>query len=428
MGVNVAVVGSGGREHALCEALKSSEKVSRVFCFPGNGGTASSEGVENLTYDGSEDLYNKIQNNNIGLVVVGPEGPLSEGLADFLKEQDVPVFGFNRRATRLESSKAFADGFKKKYNIPCPGFEVFTGYNEAVAYAEEKFSEGAEKLWVKADELCGGKGAIGASNPEDAEQAIRALLIDKKCGEGDKVVIQDHLEGEEATVLVFTDGETFITMPSMQDHKPVYDGGKGPNTGGMGAYAPVPVVDEEVKKKFDEKILKPTIEGIKKEGMQCPGIIYFGLMIDEDKEPYVLEYNVRFGDPEAQPILDLLDTDLYDIVKASVDGSLKDVEIRWKDRAAVCVILRTEGYPIDYGDEHHEIIGVEEAERMEDVRVYHSGTSLENGKLYTDGGRVLGVTALGDTIKEAKERAYRAVEKIRFEGMKYRTDIADKAI
>lgn len=430
MGVNLAVIGSGGREHALCEALKDSDKVSKVFCFPGNGGTASSEGIENLTYDGFEDLYDRIQKNSIGLVVVGPEGPLSEGLADFLRERGVSVFGFSRKATRLESSKAFADEFKKKYGISRPDFEVFTDYEKAAKYTEERFSEGAEKLWIKADELCGGKGALGASSIGEAKEALKTLLVDKKCGEGEKVVVQDNLKGQEVTVLAFTDGETFITMPAMQDHKPVYEGGKGPNTGGMGAYSPVPVFDEEVEKKFNEKILKPTVEGIKKEGMQRPGIIYFGLMIDEDREPYVLEYNVRFGDPEAQPILDLLETGLYDIVKSAVEGKLYEMEgdIKWQERAAVCVVLRVKGYPVDYGDEHHEISGVEEADSMQDVRVYHSGTSLEDGKLYTDGGRVLGVTATGDKIKDARERAYRAVEKISFKEMKYRTDIADKAI
>lgn len=430
-GKNLLVIGSGGREHTLAGKLKIDQPVKKVFCSPGNGGTASSDRIHNLDYDSWNDLHNKIIEKNIEFVVVGSEKPLSKGLADFLREKNIPVFGFGKKAAKLESSKVFAAKFKEKYNVSSPNSKVFTSMDKAEEYLNDEFKKGSNKeFWVKADELCGGKGAIHAPNFEEGKEALKTLFKDKKCGEGKKVVIQKHINGEEATILTFTDGETFVPMPPMQDHKPIYNDGKGPNTGGMGAYAPAPVVDEEVWEKFEKNILKPTKKGIKQEGIRSPGILYFGLIIDENKDPYVLEYNVRFGDPEAQPVLPLLDSDLLPILRKSVEGKLDEIEnrIKWKDKASVCVVLSTEGYPTDYGNESYKINSIEEAEKMKDVKIFHAGTEIKDDEFYTDGGRILGVRGIGKTIKGAQKRAYSAVNKINFKGMHCRTDIAEKAL
>jgi len=424
---NVLVLGSGGREHALAEKLKRDEVVEAVLCAPGNGGTELSGGITNVNYRDFDDLATLISERGVDLVVVGPEKPLSTGLADYLEKKGISVFGFRRKTARLEASKGFADRFKKKYGVCSPGFESFASFAEAEEYVERRLAEGVEKLWIKADELCGGKGVIGITSSDEAKEALTSLLKEKKCGMGEKVIVQDHVPGEEITVQAITDGESFALTPSSQDHKPLYEGGVGPNTGGMGAYAPAPVFDDRVQASFEEEILVPTSRGLEAEALGGPGVIYFGLGLSRTGDPEVLEYNVRFGDPEAQTVLELLDSDLYPLLRAATEGRLSEVatEVSWSNGATVCVVASVEGYPVDYGDERHPIEGIEEANNLPGVRVYHSGTTVEGGRIYTDGGRVLSLTARGDSIEEARTRAYRGVKRINFTGMYYRSDIGE---
>ncbi|MFP4588444.1 MAG: phosphoribosylamine--glycine ligase [Candidatus Acetothermia bacterium] len=424
---NVLVVGSGGREHALCEKLKVDQNVGTVFCAPGNGGIASSPGLEQVSYDSAKGLYRKVRDYSIDLVVVGPEKPLAEGLGDFLREKGVKVFGFSTTAAKLESSKVFADRFKSRHQVASPDFEFFNSFSGAQEYLESIYADTpGEKFWVKADELCGGKGAIGISSLEQGREALTALFKEKKCGEGESVVIQEHVTGQELTIQTVTDGDQYLLLPSSQDHKAVYNGGKGPNTGGMGAYAPAPLFNSSLNEAFQSEVLRPTAQGMEKEEIDSQGVLYFGLMVSSKKEPRVLEYNVRFGDPEAQVVLELLETDLYPILRAASVGSLSEIldHVSWRNQAAVIVILAVEGYPVDYGGENLPIEGLSELEDLERVSVYHAGTRYSEGNLYTAGGRVLGITARAETIPQARERAYDAVDKVRFKGMHYRTDIA----
>jgi len=428
---SVLVLGGGGREHALADKLSRDDGVKEVFCSPGNGGTALSRGITNIDYDGFEDLGDKISEYGIDFVVVGPEKPLAEGVADYLSRNEVPVFGFPKKTARLEASKGFADRFKRKHGVQSPDYEEFSSYEEAISYIEQKF-EGreVEKLWVKADELCGGKGVIGAETVEEGATALTALMKEKKCGVGEKVIVQDHVPGEEITVQAVTDGSSFVLTPPSQDHKPLYEGGKGPNTGGMGAYAPAPAFDAEVAESFREEILDRTADGLERENLGGPGVIYFGLGLSDGGSPQVLEYNVRFGDPEAQVVLRLLDSDLYPLLKAAGDGRLGEVagDVRWGSGAAICVVLATGGYPRDYGDEEYPIDGIDEAEELPGIRVYHGGTAVKDDVVYTDGGRILSVTATGDSVSEARKKVYRAVDRIDFRDMYFRSDIAEKAL
>ncbi len=427
---NVLVLGSGGREHALAEKLKQDEEVNRVFCAPGNGGTDSSEGITNLDFADFADLRKKVEAQEVGFIVVGPERPLAEGVSDFFESSDIGVFGFKRATARLEASKVFADEFKREYGVQSPDFESFSSYEKARNYLQEKFAEGEEeRLWVKADELCGGKGVIGVENLAEGEEALNALLKEKKCGIGEKVIIQEDVSGEEITVQAITDGQAFALTPSSQDHKQLCEGGRGPNTGGMGAYAPAPTFDETIEETFRDRILSPTARGLRGEGLGGPGLLYFGLRLSDRGEPKVLEYNVRFGDPEAQAVLRLLHSDLYPILKAASENRLSEVKekVSWEGGAAICVILSVSGYPQDYGHQEYPIQGVQAAERLSGIKVYHSGTAVKAGTPYTDGGRILSVTATGGSVKKARRKVYRAVDKIKFEGMHYRSDIGEKA-
>jgi len=427
---NLMVVGSGGREHALAEKLKRDKGVGTVFCAPGNGGTALEEGLQNLAYKDFGDLARKAKDNDVDLVMVGPEAPLAEGLADFLQEKGISVFGFDEKGARLESSKAYAARFKQNYSVSSPDFEIFEEYDSALSYLEEQFSRSEKRFWVKADELCGGKGALPAFDLEEGRRALHELLQEKKCGLGERVVIQEHLTGEEATMQALTDGSSLVLLPSSQDHKQVYEGGKGPNTGGMGAYSPAPLMDEVARANFKRAVMKPTIEGLGREGLGNPGALYFGLMVDPSGKPQVLEYNVRFGDPETQVVFRLLESDLYPLLRGAVERRLNSAaeDISWRDGAVVCVVLSVSGYPTDYGDEHLRVEGVDKAEEREGVKVYHAGTTLEDGEIYTAGGRVLNVTGYASSLAEARDLAYRAVEEIDFSGMHYRTDIAESAL
>ncbi len=425
----VLIIGSGGREHALAKALVDDQDVQHVYCAPGNGGTAAMENVTNVPLKDPRDLVAFAAREEIDLTVVGPEQPLVEGIVDFFRQHGLRIFGFGKAAAQLEGSKAFAKRFMQKYAIPTAPFRIFEHSRAALRFLREQFEEDPKRaFFIKADELCAGKGAFPAPNLEAAEIALRKLLDEKSCGVGKLVVIEEALHGQEASVLVFSDGKAVATMPPAQDHKRAYDNDEGPNTGGMGAYAPTPLVTEQVYERIEQEIILPTLLGMEEERLIDSGVLYFGLMIDPKGKPYVLEYNVRFGDPEAQPILALLESDLYPVLQACVDGKLDQVELRWRKGAAVCVVIAVEGYPERYDYQNEEIQGLEEAEALQDVIVYHAGTEYRNGKFYTKGGRILGITGLGPDVASARERAYEAVSKIHFRGMRYRRDIALKAL
>lgn len=415
------VIGSGAREHAIAWVLAKNPSLEKVYCSKGNAGTALEPKMENVSFVDFKETLDFIKKNNIGLVVIGPEKPLSEGLADLFRENGVKAFGFGKRQAMLESSKSFSREFCKKYRVQGPKSWEFTDAGAALGFFEK--SKG--KFFVKADELCAGKGAIPAKTKAEGFKAVRELLVEKKCGVGKKILAEEWIEGRELTIMAFTDGTDFAIMPASQDHKRLLDGDKGPNTGGMGAFAPVPLFGKEVERKFREKILEPTLKGLKKEKMCDAGILYFGLIIGEKNEPFLLEFNARFGDPETQPVLMLLETDLLGILSACCEGKLGKIKgkIKWKKGSAVAVTLAVQGYPEKYGSEREEIFGIHEAEKIDGVKVFHAGTALEGGKTVTSGGRILSVAAYGASFSEAREKAYSAVQKISFKGMQFRKDI-----
>ena len=425
----VLVIGNGGREHAIVHALADDADVEHIFCSPGNGGTEAMENVSNIGKKEAQDLGFFAINENIDLVVVGPEQPLCEGMADHLRKHNLNVFGFNEAAARLEGSKVYSKEFMQKYSIPTADFEVFGSFKHAIEYLESRFGENPNaKFFIKADELCGGKGAIPGFDLHSAKRAVRYLLLDNACGEGAKLIIEEAIEGQEASIFALTDGESIVILPSAQDHKRIRDNDEGPNTGGMGAYAPAPVVDEKAYERIEQEIVLPTLMGMEEERISDCGVIFIGVMIDRKGKPHVLEYNVRFGDPEAQPLLTLLKSDLYPILKACTEKKLADADVQWHEGSAVSVVMSVKGYPAKYDFQGELITGIEEAEALGDVVVYHAGTERASGKFYTKGGRILGVTALGPDVKSAQAKAYEAVSKIDFTGMHNRTDIAAKAL
>ncbi|MEO2066121.1 MAG: phosphoribosylamine--glycine ligase [Desulfurobacteriaceae bacterium] len=420
--MKVLVVGSGGREHALAWKLAQSGKVSKVYGAPGNPGIAQIGQCIDIPVTEIKALADFAEKEGIDLTVVGPEAPLVAGIVNEFESRGLKIFGPSKQAARLEGSKAFAKEMMKKYGVPTADFKVFSDPEEAKRYVKEK----GAPIVVKADGLAAGKGVVVAKSVEEAIEAIEKIMVEKVFGSaGDKVVIEDCLFGEEASYLVITDGERFIPLATAQDHKAVFDGDKGPNTGGMGAYSPAPVLSEELEREVQERVIKPILEGMRKEGHPFKGVLYAGLMVT-DEGVKVLEFNVRFGDPEAQAILRRLDSDLFDVCMSVSEGKLVD-ELKWKPETSICVVLASKGYPGKY-EKGKVITGIEEAEKIPTVVVFHAGTKIENGKLVTNGGRVLNVTALGKDIFEARERVYRAVEKIHFEGMHYRKDIGLKAI
>ncbi|OGF52871.1 MAG: phosphoribosylamine--glycine ligase [Candidatus Fraserbacteria bacterium RBG_16_55_9] len=426
---NVLVIGSGGREHAIVRALANDADVEHVFCAPGNGGTAAMTGVSNVATKDKRDLVALADREEIDLIIVGPEVPLVEGLVDFFRAHELRVFGFKKSAAQLEGSKVYAKRFMQKYSIPTAPFRVFESYRQALVYLEEHFQANPQGgFFIKADELCGGKGAIHAPDLESGRQALQALFKEKRCGVGKHVIVEELLSGQEASVFALTDGKSVATLPPAQDHKTAYDGDRGPNTGGMGAYAPALGVTEEVYDRIEQEVILPTLFGMEEERISDGGVLYLGLMIDRKGKPSMLEYNVRFGDPEAQPILALLKSDLYPILRACTEGKLGQAEIEWKEGVAVCVVLSVSGYPDVYDYQNEEIHGIEEAEALRDVYIYHAGTEFREGRFFTKGGRILGVTGIGKDVATAQKRAYQAVSKISFQGMHYRTDIAGKAL
>jgi phosphoribosylamine--glycine ligase len=421
--MNILVIGGGGREHALVWKIAQSPLVERLYCAPGNPGIARQAECVPLAVDNIEGLLAFAREKEIGLTVVGPELPLTLGIVDRFRAAGLTIFGADRMAARIEGSKAFAKDLMAKCGVPTAAYGAFIDRDPAVDFIER---HGAP-IVVKADGLAAGKGVIVARTVEEAIEAVDSILVEGAFGEaGNKVVIEEFLEGEEASFLAFTDGKTILPLASAQDHKPVFDGDQGPNTGGMGAYSPAPVVTAELHERIIATVLRPIIEGMASEGCPYSGILYAGLMI-KDGEIKVLEFNARFGDPEAQPLLARLKSDLVPVLLACARGSLVGIPLEWHDKAAVCVVMASGGYPGPF-EKGYEIGGLVAAARIEDLEVFHAGTAMKDGRIVNAGGRVLGVTGLGDTVAEAIERAYQGVEAISWEGAHYRTDIGKKAL
>jgi phosphoribosylamine--glycine ligase len=422
--MKILVVGSGGREHALVWKLSQSPLVEKVYCAPGNAGTAIDAENINIAADDVHRLVKFVRENKIDLTVVGPEAPLVAGLVDDLRRHGCAVFGPTAAAARLEGSKVFTKKLLKRANIPTAAFSVFSRMPEAMQYLEECEEQ---PMVVKADGLAAGKGVFVCANLAEARIAVRSILQDRAFGEaGSHVVIEECLVGQEASILAIVDGDTIVPLEVAQDHKRAFDNDKGPNTGGMGAYCPAPIVTTEIMDDIVRRILIPTIHTLKVEGSPFSGVLYAGIMLTA-QGPKVLEYNVRFGDPEAQPVLMRLKTDLAHVLLLAATGRLSELEsLDWDPRPAVCVVMASEGYPGDY-KKGHAISGLDQANAVPDAKVFHAGTAIRNGEVVNAGGRVLGVTALGETIAEAKSRAYEAADKISWEGGWCRRDISDKA-
>jgi phosphoribosylamine--glycine ligase len=420
--MRVLVVGSGGREHALAWKLANSPRVQKVFVAPGNGGTATETGVENIALAEIGELIDFCRKENIYLTVVGPEAPLAAGIVDAFKDAGLRIFGPTRAAAQLESSKHYAKTFMLKHGLPTARHRSFDQAAEAKAYIAAQKAP----IVVKADGLAAGKGVVVASTLDEASAAVDAMLTEQRFGAaGNRVVVEDFLEGEEASFIVMCDGTHVLALATSQDHKRLKDGDEGPNTGGMGAYSPAPVVTPKVHARVMREIVLPAVHGMAKDGLPYVGFLYAGLMIDAAGNPRTLEFNCRLGDPETQPILLRLKSDLLELIDHALAGSLDRASADWDRRAALGVVLAAAGYPEEprKGD---AIEGV--AKPSEDCRVFQAGTRLENGRLLTNGGRVLCVTALGDSIRMARTRAYEAVDRIRFAGMQYRRDIGHRAL
>ncbi len=421
--MKVLVVGGGGREHALVWKIAQSPLVTQVFCAPGNPGTAQLATNLPIKVEEIDKLLGFAKSEGIDLTVVGPELPLSLGIVDLFREYGVKVFGPSRAAARIEASKAFSKDLMHKYAIPTAAYGVFT----EIPAAEEFIRKTGAPIVVKADGLAAGKGVIIAQTEAEAVAAVRDMLSGNAFGDaGSRVVVEEFLSGEEASFLAITDGKTVIPLASAQDHKAIFDGDQGPNTGGMGAYSPAPVVTPEVHQKAMEQVVQRAVDGMAAEGCPYQGVLYAGLMV-KDGEVKTLEFNARFGDPECQPLLMRMKSDLVPLLLAVAEGDLAGKTIEWHDQAAVCVVMAAEGYPGDYpkGD---IITGIEAAEEVAGVTVFHAGTAEKDGQIVTAGGRVLGVTARGEGVAAAIAQAYQGVAKIAWRGVQYRTDIGRKAI
>ncbi len=421
--MNVLLIGSGGREHAIAWKLAQSKELTKLYIAPGNPGTAQCGENISIASDDIDKLLDFAQQNDVGLVVVGPEDPLAAGLVDVFEAAGIKAFGPSADAAQLEADKAFAKQLMRSSSVSTAEGRTFDRFSDAKAYIASR----DEPVVVKAAGLAKGKGVFVCNDPADGILAAEKIMCDKIFGPaGNTIIVEDKLLGEEASILAFVDGRNIYVMESSQDHKPVGDGDTGPNTGGMGAYSPAPVVTENLMNQITREILVPMVDGMNRNGTPYKGVLYAGLMITGGG-PRVLEFNVRFGDPETQPILVRLKCDLLEVLLAVCDGTLDQVTLEWDKRPAVCVVMASGGYPGDY-EKGKKITGLEEAEQIENVTVFHAGTKELDGDIVTNGGRVLGVTALGRTIRDAKTRAYRAVDKIKFDGAYYRKDISDKAI
>jgi phosphoribosylamine--glycine ligase len=421
--MNVLLIGSGGREHAIAWKLAQSKDLGTLYIAPGNPGTAECGQNIPIGVNDTKKLLDFALANDVGLVVVGPEDPLAAGVVDVFEDAGIKAFGPSGKAAQLEADKAFANQLMRSSCVSTAEGRTFDRFSDAKAYIASR----DEAVVIKAAGLAKGKGVFVCDDPADGILAAEQIMCDKIFGPaGDVIIVEDKLLGEEASILAFVDGRNIYVMESSQDHKPIGDGDTGPNTGGMGAYSPAPVVTEDLMNQIVREILVPIVDGMNRNGTPYKGVLYAGLMITAGG-PRVLEFNVRFGDPETQPILMRLKSDLLDVLLAVCDGTLEKANLKWDPRPAVCVVMASGGYPGDY-QKGKKITGIKEANQLKDVVVFHAGTQQVDGDIVTDGGRVLGVTALGRTIGDAKETAYKAVEKIKFDGAYYRRDIADKAL
>ena len=420
--MKVLVVGSGGREHAVVKKLAENPEIERIYCAPGNGGISVQATPVDIKATDVEGMVAFAKKEGIDFAVVTPDDPLVLGMADAMEEAGVPAFGPSKKAAQIEGSKVFAKNLMKKYGIPTAKYKVFDDPGKVVEYIER---ENCFPAVIKADGLALGKGVVIAKNLEEAKEAVHSIMEDKIFGKsGDQVVVEEFLTGKEVSVLAFTDSHTVSPMVSSMDHKRAYDNDEGPNTGGMGTIAPSPYYTADVAKRCMEEIFLPTVEAMKKEGCPFKGCLYFGLILTE-QGPKVIEYNCRFGDPETQVVLPLLKTDLFTIMRAVRDEHLSELDIQWLTGAAACVVLASGGYPKTY-ETGFPIEGLDEDGGHPGVIVYHAGTKKQDGKFLTAGGRVLGVTGLGDNLPQALEKAYDAVKEITFEKVHYRTDIGKK--
>jgi len=422
--MRILVIGSGGREHALVWKIAQSKLVDKIFCAPGNAGISQQAECVEIKVEDIPALLDFARKEKIDLTVIGPESSLALGIVDEFAQAKLKIFGPNKKAARLEASKVFAKELMIKYGVPTAACKIFDDPAEADKYIEQT---GAPCV-VKADGLAQGKGVVVAKTVGEAKEAVTQMMREKVFGAaGNKVIIEECLEGQEASILVITDGKEVVSLASAQDHKRVFDHDQGANTGGMGAYSPAPAVTPDIFKEVLSAVAYKIIDGLAKDGINYKGVLYAGIMITQ-KGPKVLEFNVRFGDPETQAVLPRLNSDLLEVMLATAEGRLNRIRsLPWDDHACVCVVCTSKGYPGDY-EKGKEISGLEEAGKMVDVVVFHAGTKQQNGKILTNGGRVLGVTGLGNSIKNAITRTYQAVEKIRFEGMHYRKDIGARAL
>jgi phosphoribosylamine--glycine ligase len=432
--MKVLVIGSGGREHALVWKIAQSKLVSKIFCAPGNGGISEIAECLDIKADNIPALLNFARKERIDLTVVGPEVPLAAGIADEFQKNKLRIFGPNKKGAQLEGSKIFSKQLMAKYGVPTANFKIFSNFNEAKDYIKKN----GTPCVIKADGLAQGKGVVVARSNDEALAALDSMMQKKVFGDaGKKVIIEECLDGEEASIIVLTDSREVLPLATSQDHKRIFDNDQGPNTGGMGAYSPAPAVSDKIFKEIMDKIIFRTIDGLVREGIDYRGVLYAGIMLTKDG-PKALEFNVRFGDPETEAILPRLNSDLLEVMLAVSEAKLNNVVktggLKWDARACACVVCASGGYPGNY-EKDKEILGLDEAARIKDVVIFHCGTkaphatgSTPHVKYLTNGGRVLGVTGLGETIKEAVDKTYQAVEKINFEGMHYRKDIAKRAI
>jgi phosphoribosylamine---glycine ligase len=421
--MKVLIIGGGGREHALAWKIAQSPLVTKIYCAPGNPGTSTLAENLPIAADQLDELLAFAYENKIDLTVVGPEQPLSLGIVDLFESHGLKVFGPSQKAAFIEGSKAFSKDLMQKYNVPTAAYGVFTDQAEAEIFINRT----GAPIVVKADGLAAGKGVITARTCEEAVAAVRDMLSGNAFGSaGSRVVIEEFLTGEEASFLVITDGKKIIPLASAQDHKAIFDGDQGPNTGGMGAYSPAPVVTPDIHEKTMQQVIRPAVDGMAAEGRPYRGVLYAGLMI-KDGQVKTLEFNARFGDPECQPLLMRMKSDIVPILMAVAGGDLGTLSIEWHDKAAVCVVMAAEGYPCEYR-KADPIDGLAKAARIDDVYVFHAGTALKDGRCVTNGGRVLGVTALGDSVQQAISAAYEAVNCISWKGVQFRRDIGRKAL
>ena len=420
--MNILLIGGGGREHSIAEALSKSSKINELHCIPGNAGIEKIASCHNYDISNQQEILNFCENNNIDIVFIGPEIPLVEGLADYLNRNSFFTFGPNQKAAKLEGSKSFTKDMCKKYNIPTATYETFSNAKDALVYIDNH----SIPLVIKVDGLAAGKGVIIAETRDHAINSVNEIFSGKFGNAGDEIVIEEFLDGEEASYFIISDGESFIPLTSAQDHKRIGDGDTGLNTGGMGAYSPAPIMNKELEEKTINKIIKPTIKAMNDYGSPYIGILYAGLMI-KDNEPKLIEYNVRFGDPECQVIIPRLENDLVELLVNVKEKNLDNYTLKWKENFAITVVLAAKGYPENYetGD---EIKGLDAIDNIDDVEIFHAGTKTKNNKIVTSGGRVLNINGYGKNLVDAKEKAYSLVKKINWSGCYYRKDIGWRAL